>query len=92
MSATRAQATGPARPWSVALTLNSERSVVVDLDDRRWQPEVWRTAAPPVLEDEVDRVDEEREEAQEALDDAAGVLAEAEREERRAREALDALD
>ncbi|MFK5634730.1 pullulanase-type alpha-1,6-glucosidase [Ornithinimicrobium sp. LYQ103] len=42
-------------PWSVALTLNSERSVVVDLRDRRWQPEVWRTSTAPVLEDEVDQ-------------------------------------
>ncbi|MGO0576609.1 pullulanase-type alpha-1,6-glucosidase [Ornithinimicrobium panacihumi] len=42
-------------PWSVALTLNSERSVIVDLDDRRWQPELWRTASAPQLEEEVDQ-------------------------------------
>jgi pullulanase-type alpha-1,6-glucosidase len=42
-------------PYSVALTLNSTRSVVVDLDDRRWQPALWRTAAAPTLEDEVDQ-------------------------------------
>jgi pullulanase-type alpha-1,6-glucosidase len=42
-------------PYSVALTLNSQRSVVVDLDDRRWQPQVWRTATAPTLEDEVDQ-------------------------------------
>lgn len=42
-------------PYSVALTLNSRRSVVVDLDDARWQPELWRTAEAPALEDEVDQ-------------------------------------
>ena len=42
-------------PSSVALTLDSTRSVVVDLRDRRWQPELWRTAAAPALDDEVDQ-------------------------------------
>ncbi len=42
-------------PYAVALTLNSTRSVVVDLDDRALQPAVWRTATPPALEDEVDQ-------------------------------------
>ncbi|GGK66060.1 pullulanase-type alpha-1,6-glucosidase [Ornithinimicrobium pekingense] len=42
-------------PYSVALTLNSQRSVIVDLDDRRWQPQLWRTATAPALEDEVDQ-------------------------------------
>ncbi|WP_122263160.1 pullulanase-type alpha-1,6-glucosidase [Ornithinimicrobium cerasi] len=42
-------------PYSVALTLNSTRSVVVDLDDRKWQPALWRTATAPALEDEVDQ-------------------------------------
>lgn len=42
-------------PYSVALTLNSERSVVVDLDDEQWQPALWREAQAPVLEQEVDQ-------------------------------------
>ncbi|MFC5043150.1 pullulanase-type alpha-1,6-glucosidase [Ornithinimicrobium kibberense] len=42
-------------PYSVALTLNSQRSVIVDLDAPRWAPEIWRTAKAPVLEDEVDQ-------------------------------------
>ncbi|ANS80331.1 Neopullulanase [Serinicoccus hydrothermalis] len=42
-------------PYSVGLTLDSARSVLVDLDDRRWQPRVWRTAKAPTLEDEVDQ-------------------------------------
>ncbi|GAA5158816.1 pullulanase-type alpha-1,6-glucosidase [Ornithinimicrobium tianjinense] len=42
-------------PYSVALTLDSTRSVVVDLDDARWQPQIWRTAAAPTLGDEVDQ-------------------------------------
>ena len=42
-------------PYSVALTLDSERSVLVDLDDRQWQPRVWQRAEAPALEDEVDQ-------------------------------------
>ena len=42
-------------PYSVALTLNSQRSVVVDLDAPAWAPEIWRTATAPVLEEEVDQ-------------------------------------
>ncbi|WP_199424661.1 pullulanase-type alpha-1,6-glucosidase [Actinotalea solisilvae] len=34
-------------PYSVALTLNSTHSVVVDLDDRAWQPRQWRRAEQP---------------------------------------------
>ena len=42
-------------PYSVALTLNSTRSVLVDLADRALQPALWRTAATPALGDEVDQ-------------------------------------
>ncbi|WP_299519648.1 pullulanase-type alpha-1,6-glucosidase [uncultured Serinicoccus sp.] len=42
-------------PYSVALTLDSERSVVVDLADRRWQPRVWQRARAPQLREEVDQ-------------------------------------
>src|SRR5690606_35418037 len=37
-------------PWSVGLAIGSTHSVVVDLQDPRWAPEVWaRTPAPPRL-------------------------------------------
>lgn len=36
-------------PYSVALTTDSQRSVVVDLDDPALAPEQWRTATPPAL-------------------------------------------
>ncbi len=42
-------------PYSVALTLNSTRSVIVDLDSRTWRPKLWRTASAPELEQEVDQ-------------------------------------
>jgi len=42
-------------PYSVGLTLDSTHSVVVDLDDRRWQPRVWRTTRQPVVERAVDQ-------------------------------------
>ncbi|MGD8148671.1 pullulanase-type alpha-1,6-glucosidase [Ornithinimicrobium sp. Y1694] len=42
-------------PYSVALTLDSTRSVIVDLADRRWQPQIWRSSSAPVLEQEVDQ-------------------------------------
>ncbi|MDQ3526532.1 MAG: pullulanase-type alpha-1,6-glucosidase [Actinomycetota bacterium] len=42
-------------PYSVALTLNSTRSVVVDLGARDLQPALWRSAPAPVLGDEVDQ-------------------------------------
>ncbi|WP_418277742.1 pullulanase-type alpha-1,6-glucosidase [Isoptericola jiangsuensis] len=34
-------------PYSVGLTTDSTHSVVVDLDDRRWQPLLWRLAPQP---------------------------------------------
>ena len=37
-------------PYSVALTVNSTHSVLVDLDDARWQPRQWRVARQPVVE------------------------------------------
>jgi len=42
-------------PYSVGLTLDSTHSVVVGLDDKRWQPKVWRTAPQPVVERAVDQ-------------------------------------
>ncbi len=43
-------------PYSVALTVNSTHSVVVDLSDADLAPEEWRHASPPVLEHPVDQV------------------------------------
>lgn len=37
-------------PYSVALTLNSTHSVLVDLDDREHQPRLWRQADQPEVE------------------------------------------
>ncbi len=38
-------------PYSVGLTLDSERSVLLDLDDPRWAPDVWTdTPAPTVAQ------------------------------------------
>ena len=42
-------------PYSVGLTLNSTHSVLVDLDDQRWQPDLWAQTPAPVIEDAVDR-------------------------------------
>ncbi|NOV96371.1 pullulanase-type alpha-1,6-glucosidase [Isoptericola halotolerans] len=42
-------------PYSVGLTLDSTHSVVVGLDDKRWQPKVWRTTPQPVVERPVDQ-------------------------------------
>ncbi|MCK9792458.1 pullulanase-type alpha-1,6-glucosidase [Isoptericola sp. 4D.3] len=42
-------------PYAHGLTLDSTHSVVVDLDDRRWQPKVWRTTRQPVVERAVDQ-------------------------------------
>lgn len=42
-------------PYSVALTLNSTASVLVDLDDPRWAPEVWTDTAAPVVEQFADQ-------------------------------------
>lgn len=42
------QAVRSTDPWAVALTVDSTHSVLVDLEDPRWAPDVWReTAAPP---------------------------------------------
>ncbi|NOW01643.1 pullulanase-type alpha-1,6-glucosidase [Isoptericola chiayiensis] len=42
-------------PYSVALTTDSTHSVVVSLDDKRFQPKVWRTTPQPVVERSVDQ-------------------------------------
>lgn len=42
-------------PYSVALTTNSARSVVVDLDDASLRPEQWAETPAPVVERPVDR-------------------------------------
>jgi len=42
-------------PYSVGLTLDSTHSVVVGLDDKRWQPKAWRTTRRPVVERAVDQ-------------------------------------
>ena len=42
-------------PYSVALTLNSERSVAVDLADKTYRPKAWEKTKAPVVEDAVDR-------------------------------------
>ena len=42
-------------PYSVALTTNSERSVLVDLADKTYRPKTWVSAKPPVIDDPVDR-------------------------------------
>ncbi|WP_194762546.1 pullulanase-type alpha-1,6-glucosidase [Microbacterium sp. UFMG61] len=42
-------------PYSTALTLNSERSVAIDLDDKAWQPTQWQKAKAPVVDRAVDR-------------------------------------
>ncbi len=42
-------------PYSVGLTLNSERSVAIDLDDKAWKPKQWTKAKAPVIDRDVDR-------------------------------------
>ena len=42
-------------PYSVALTVNSERSVAVSLDDKQWKPKAWSKAKAPIVEKPVDR-------------------------------------
>ncbi|WP_194396696.1 pullulanase-type alpha-1,6-glucosidase [Microbacterium atlanticum] len=42
-------------PYSVALTINSERSVAVDLDDKAWRPKAWEKTKSPVIDRPVDR-------------------------------------
>ncbi len=41
-------------PYSVALTLNSTKSVAVDLADRAYQPAAWRSTPSPALKQSVD--------------------------------------
>ncbi|WP_263118535.1 pullulanase-type alpha-1,6-glucosidase [Cellulomonas fimi] len=41
-------------PYSVALTLNSERSVLVDLADPAFRPALWSDTPAPVVENPVD--------------------------------------
>lgn len=42
-------------PYSVALTENSERSVAIDLGDKKFRPKAWEKAAAPVIDEPVDR-------------------------------------
>lgn len=42
-------------PYSVGLTLDSTHSVALDLDDRAWQPHVWRTTPAPRVGRAVDQ-------------------------------------
>src|SRR5690625_3278484 len=42
-------------PYAVGLTENSTHSVLVDLDDPRWAPELWTDTPRPVVERSVDR-------------------------------------
>ncbi|MGV8897183.1 MAG: pullulanase-type alpha-1,6-glucosidase [Rhodoglobus sp.] len=42
-------------PYSVALTVNSVRSVLVDLADKRYRPKQWEKTAAPVIDNPVDR-------------------------------------
>ncbi|WCM55477.1 pullulanase-type alpha-1,6-glucosidase [Microbacterium sp. EF45047] len=42
-------------PYAVALTVDSERAVAIDLDDKKWQPKQWRRAEAPAVERNVDR-------------------------------------
>ncbi len=43
-------------PYSVALTVNSTHSVMIDLDDPEFMPQEWVTAAQPRLASPVDQV------------------------------------
>ncbi|AXH97595.1 pullulanase-type alpha-1,6-glucosidase [Ornithinimicrobium avium] len=42
-------------PWSVGLTIDSTHSVLVDLQDPAWAPEVWRSAPVPTAIRAVDQ-------------------------------------
>ncbi|MFD7310182.1 pullulanase-type alpha-1,6-glucosidase [Promicromonospora sp. NPDC059942] len=42
-------------PYSVGLTLDSTHSVALDLDDKAWQPKVWRSTPAPRVERAVDQ-------------------------------------
>ncbi|SDO56410.1 alpha-1,6-glucosidases, pullulanase-type [Pedococcus dokdonensis] len=50
----KVQTTQVTDPYSVALTLDSTRSVAVDLKDPAYQPSTWRTAKAPALAKDVD--------------------------------------
>ncbi|MCO5309890.1 MAG: pullulanase-type alpha-1,6-glucosidase, partial [Austwickia sp.] len=58
-------------PYSVALTLDSTRSVLVDLTDPRWAPDQWRTTAAPRLARSVDQAIYELHIRDFSIDDAA---------------------
>lgn len=42
-------------PYSIALTVNSERSVAIDLGDKQWRPRGWEKTKAPVIDRSVDR-------------------------------------
>ena len=42
-------------PYSVGLTLNSQHSVLLDLDDPRWAPEVWAETPAPTVDQFADQ-------------------------------------
>src|SRR5699024_4143802 len=42
-------------PYSVGLTVNSQHSVVLDLEDPRWAPEVWTDTPAPVVDQFADQ-------------------------------------
>ncbi|WP_317451843.1 pullulanase-type alpha-1,6-glucosidase [Microbacterium sp. NIBRBAC000506063] len=42
-------------PYSHALTTNSTRSIVIDLDAAQWRPGLWEDTPAPVIEKAVDR-------------------------------------
>src|SRR5690606_22669065 len=42
-------------PYSVGLTLNSQHSVLLDLDDPRWAPEIWAETPAPTVDQFTDQ-------------------------------------
>lgn len=50
----KVETTAVTDPYSVALTLDSTRSVAVDLADAAYRPALWRTAKAPALKQDVD--------------------------------------
>src|SRR5699024_10250631 len=42
-------------PYSVGLTLNSQHSVVLDLEAPRWAPEIWTDTPAPVVDQFADQ-------------------------------------
>ncbi|MCC2031694.1 pullulanase-type alpha-1,6-glucosidase [Microbacterium allomyrinae] len=42
-------------PYSIALTVNSERSVAIDSADKQWRPKMWEKTKAPVIDRPVDR-------------------------------------